>query len=161
VSVRFCLFFRLHPPRHCEKRTKSRAERQRSREATRSALDDVRTMGRGGGCGGLCLSAAPRPLCGVTQGRSPRQEDVGRRRGRPAHAAGRAPRRDGPDGSAGEGQGTERFLRAIAAAFRGEAGARETDGVRCRTAERGGRVVRAAERSRRQFVRRKLPHELP
>jgi hypothetical protein len=115
----------------------------------------------GGGAAAFVLQPHPRPPCGATQGHSPRQEDVGCRRGRAVHGVARAPRRDSPDGSAGEGQGAERSLRTTAAAFRGEAGARELDGVRCRTAERGGRVVRVEERIRRQFGRRKLPPELP
>jgi hypothetical protein len=118
-------------------------------------------MESGGGCGRLCLSPAPRPISGATQGRSPRKEDVGRRRGHTVHAVVWVPRRDGPDGSVGEGPGAEHILRTIAAVCSGEAGARELAGAVCRTAERGGRVVRVAERIRRQFAPRLMRRELP
>jgi hypothetical protein len=138
----------------------AKAQPERSRAAARSALDEGDTMESGGGCGRLCLSPAPRPTSGATQGRSPRKEDVGRRRGHTVHAVVWVPRRDGPAGSVGEGPGAEHILRTIAAVCSGEAGAREPGGVRCRTVERGGRVVRVAARLRRQFGRRTMPPEL-
>ena len=100
----------------------------------------------GGGAGVFVCRPHPAPISGATQGRSPRKEDVGRRRGHTVHAVVWVPRRVGPDGSVGEGPGAEHILRTIAAVCSGEAGAREPGGVRRRTAERGGRVVREAAR---------------
>jgi hypothetical protein len=124
-------FFSLMPPPplcgFSEVKGEAQAQPERSRAAARSALYEGDTMGMGGGAVGLCLSTAPRPICGATNGRRPRREDVGRRRGRAVHEVARVPRCAGPDGSACAGRGAEHCLRTIAAVWPGERGAREPE----------------------------------
>ena len=85
-----------------------------------------------GGCGGPYVFAGHTGLHGA----------------RPVNTSGGLKAKGHPVGATGVAQICDLVLQ-----IRGEAGAREKDGARGRTAERGGRVVRVAERTRSQIAR--------